>query len=281
MPGRLPSRLTAALAAALLACATLAACGDGDDGGATSGDAADWVLGAWSGVLHQEGMDPFRVWAQVRSLRSAARNTVRYSGLDCRGTWAPLGGDGEAFRFREVITAGRSRTCKGAGIVTLRRDGDRIAYRFRGGGVESRGVLSEDPQAGSGGEPERDAMAQSGTVAGAPGRELVLSRVTVPPGAALPLHRHRGTQVARVESGTLTYTVREGEVTVRRGQSDSSPRVVRTIAAGTTAPIRAGEWIVEQPSAIHRAENRGSEPVVIYLATLLEAGAPPATPVSR
>ncbi len=124
-------------------------------------------------------------------------------------------------------------------------------------------------------------MAQAGDVRGAPGRELVLSRVEVPPGATLPLHHHLGTQVARVESGTLTYSVRSGHVVVRRGQSDTGAPVVRTIRPGQTAPIRGGQWIVEQPSAIHRAANRGTEPVVIYLATLLEAGAPPATPVGR
>ena len=55
--------------------------------------------------------------------------------------------------------------------------------------------------------------------------------------------------------------------------------MVRTIKAGQTAQIRPGQWLVEQPSDIHRAANRGSVPVVIYLATLLETGAPPSTPV--
>ncbi len=129
-------------------------------------------------------------------------------------------------------------------------------------------------------EAKRDAMAQTAKVQGAPGRELVLSRVVVPPGAKLALHHHLGTQVARVESGTLTYTVEQGSVVVRRGQSDANPTVVRTIKAGQTGRIKAGEWIVEQPSDIHRAANNGSKPVTIYIATLLEAGAPPATPVS-
>ncbi|HKT83819.1 MAG TPA: hypothetical protein VJQ84_08290, partial [Solirubrobacterales bacterium] len=128
-------------------------------------------------------------------------------------------------------------------------------------------------------EAERDAMAQTAKAQGAPGRELVLSRVVVPPGAKLALHHHLGTQVARVESGVLTYTVEQGSVTVRRGQSDASPTVVRKIAAGQTARIKSGQWIVEQPSDIHRAANTGSKPVTIYIATLLEAGAPPATPV--
>lgn len=136
------------------------------------------------------------------------------------------------------------------------------------------------------GEPEpspsavRSALAETDDVRGAPGRTMVLSRVVVPPGAVLALHRHLGTQIARVQSGTLTYTVERGAVVVRRGEADRDPRAVRTIANGQTGRISAGQWIVEQPSAIHRATNKGNAPVVIYLATLLRKGAPPSTPVS-
>ena len=141
--------------------------------------------------------------------------------------------------------------------------------------------LAAGDSATSAPEAKRDAMAQTAKVQGAPKRELVLSRVVVPAGAKLALHHHRGTQVARIESGVLTYTVRQGSVVVRRGQSDANPTVVRTIKAGQTGQIKAGEWLVEQPSDIHRAANKGSKSVVIYLATLLEAGAPPATPVAE
>jgi len=127
---------------------------------------------------------------------------------------------------------------------------------------------------------KREALAQTDQVQGAPQRTMVLSKVTVPPGAELALHHHLGTQIARIDSGALTYTVREGSVTVRRGESDQDPQVVRTIKAGQTGRIKAGQWIVEQPSAIHQAANRGTVPVVIYLATLLRKGAPPSTPVS-
>ncbi|HEX4669227.1 MAG TPA: hypothetical protein VH275_04545 [Solirubrobacterales bacterium] len=126
----------------------------------------------------------------------------------------------------------------------------------------------------------RNALAQSSHVQGAPNRTMVLSRVEVEPGAKLALHHHLGTQVAHIEAGTLTYTVRRGSVVVRKGESDQDPQTVRTIKAGQTAPIRTGQWIVEQPSDIHEAANRGSDSVVIYLATLLQAGAPAATPVT-
>jgi quercetin dioxygenase-like cupin family protein len=125
----------------------------------------------------------------------------------------------------------------------------------------------------------RSALAQSEQVQGAPGRTLALSKVVIEPGARLAPHHHLGTQVAHIQSGVLTYTVERGSVTVRRGEADQSPKVVRSIKAGQTGRIRAGQWIVEQSSDIHHAANNGSSPVVIYLATLLKKGAPPSTPV--
>lgn len=148
---------------------------------------------------------------------------------------------------------------------------------FALGGVVLPGAFAEQKIAP---EVVRSALAQTDQVKGAPGRTMVLSRVVVNPGAQLALHHHRGTQISRVTAGTLTYTVERGSAVVRTGEADQSPRVVRTIGAGQTGRIRAGQWLVEQPSDIHRAANRGSVPVVIYLATLLETGAPPSTPVT-
>jgi hypothetical protein len=126
--------------------------------------------------------------------------------------------------------------------------------------------------------PVRKALAQTEHVQGAPGRTMVLSKVTVPPGAKLAVHHHLGTQISRVDSGTLTYTVRRGKAELYEGESDE-PKLIRTITADQTARITSGQWLVEQPSDIHQAANRGSSPVVIYLATLLKDGAAPSTPV--
>jgi hypothetical protein len=65
---------------------------------------------------------------------------------------------------------------------------------------------------------------------------------------------------------------------VRRGPAED-PTFVRTIKAGQTGKIGAGQWIVEQPSDIHMAANNSKGKIVIYLATLLRTGAPPSTPV--
>jgi hypothetical protein len=69
--------------------------------------------------------------------------TVHYTDIDCGGNWTYLGRDGSAYRFREVIDRGAGGECKGAGVVTLTPVADdRLAYVFRGGGIESRGPLS-------------------------------------------------------------------------------------------------------------------------------------------
>ena len=145
-------------------------------------------------------------------------------------------------------------------------------------GLLAAGVLVGRVIAQSGGSTvTRTALAESDKVRGASGRTLGLSRVTIPVGGSIPHHHHQGTQVSYIQSGVLTYTVKSGGVTVRTGSADN-PTVVRKINEGQTGAIRAGQWIVEQPSTIHRAANKGTTKIVIYLATLLKKGAPPSTP---
>lgn len=145
-------------------------------------------------------------------------------------------------------------------------------------GLLAIGVVVGQVIAQSGGSTvTRTALAQSTKVRGASGRTLGLSRVTIPVGGRIALHHHEGTQVSYIQAGVLTYTVKSGGVTVYSGPGDH-PMVVRKIMGGQTGQIRAGQWIVEQPSTIHRAANKGETKIVIYLATLLKKGAPPSTP---
>lgn len=124
----------------------------------------------------------------------------------------------------------------------------------------------------------REPLAQSKRPHGVKGKTLGLTRVIVRPGAELALHHHPGTQIAYVEKGTLTYSVDTGSVVVRRGPADDHPRLVRKIKAGETAKLKKRQWVVEQPETHHHAANRGSERVVLYLATLFRTGAPPSIP---
>ncbi len=138
------------------------------------------------------------------------------------------------------------------------------------GGVAISAV-KDDPPA-----PKYNSLARTVNPIGAKGKALGLSRVVIQPGAKIPLHYHEGTQVSYIQKGTLTYTVRNGGVKVMTGPGDKG-KVVRRIKAGQTGKIKAGQWLVEQPSTIHRANNFGDEKIVIYLSNLLDKDAPPST----
>jgi quercetin dioxygenase-like cupin family protein len=102
----------------------------------------------------------------------------------------------------------------------------------------------------------------------APGLRLGLWRVTIPVGASLPAHWHPGYQLARIESGTLTYTILSGELTILHPDGTTS-----TASAGQTVDIPAGTSVVEQPEARHSAANLGEVPIEIVLASLFTNGA--------
>jgi quercetin dioxygenase-like cupin family protein len=130
------------------------------------------------------------------------------------------------------------------------------------------------------GQATRTVLAQADDPAGARGRTLALSRVTIPADTQLGLHRHPGTQIAYIQSGTLTYTVRTGVVRVYRGTADQDPEVVRRIGAGQTGEVHTGEWVIERPDDVHFGANDGDRPVRILLATLFKTGRPPSIPVT-
>jgi len=138
------------------------------------------------------------------------------------------------------------------------------------GGVAISAVNDNPPP------PKYNSLARTVGPVGAPERALGLSRVVIQPGAKIPLHYHEGTQVSYVQTGTLTYTVRNGGVKVMTGPGDDG-KVVRRIKAGQTGKIRAGQWLVEQPTTIHRAANTGDGKIVIYLSNLLKKNANPST----
>ena len=125
----------------------------------------------------------------------------------------------------------------------------------------------------------RTVLAQAVNPPGANGRTLGLSRVRIPPHTRLALHRHPGVQLAYIQEGTLSYTVKRGVVKVYRGDADKDPVVVRRIAGGHSGKVHAGEWVIERPGVVHFGANRGDRPVVILLATLFRNGKPASIPV--
>lgn len=138
-------------AAAVIAVAGALLAGCGDDGAETtaadSPPAFDEVAGEWSGTLRQAATEPFPIEVTIESEDDERLNVVRYGGeIGCSGNWGFVGEAGSQLLFREVIDRGRGGRCKGVGTVRLTPTGaaDRLDYEFRGGGVESEGVLSRD-----------------------------------------------------------------------------------------------------------------------------------------
>lgn len=128
---------------ATVAALALSACGEREEPAIAEGpDRAFEIEGRWSGKLHQRDVPPFEVRATIASLERTKGNVVRYSGIDCSGTWEYLGADETSYRFREVIDRGSGARCKGTGTVRLTPlTQSRVAYEFTGGGVRSAGRL--------------------------------------------------------------------------------------------------------------------------------------------
>jgi hypothetical protein len=130
---------------ALCLAPVLAGCGEREEPevSATTTESQFEITGEWEGRLTQKGLKPFTARATIVSLERSKENVVRYSGINCAGTWDYLGATATAYRFREVIDRGEGRECKGVGTVELTPlTEDRVGYRFTGGGITSEGVLT-------------------------------------------------------------------------------------------------------------------------------------------
>ena len=73
--------------------------------------------------------------------------------------------------------------------------------------------------------------------------ELVAVKYIIPPGKKLGWHHHVAMNHGVLVQGELTIIAQDGKTKV----------------------MRAGEVVVEMVDAIHHGENRGTEPVVLYM----------------
>lgn len=73
--------------------------------------------------------------------------------------------------------------------------------------------------------------------------ELVAVKYVIPPGKKLGWHHHIAMNHGVLVQGELTIIAQDGKTMV----------------------MRAGEVVVEMVDAIHHGENRGTEPVVLYM----------------
>ena len=82
--------------------------------------------------------------------------------------------------------------------------------------------------------------------------ELVAVKYIIPPGKKLGWHHHVAMNHGVLVQGELTIIAQDGKTKV----------------------MRAGEVVVEMVDAIHHGENRGTEPVVLYMFYLSQKDMP-------
>ena len=82
--------------------------------------------------------------------------------------------------------------------------------------------------------------------------ELVAVKYIIPPGKKLGWHHHVAMNRGVLVQGELTIIAQDGKTKV----------------------MRAGEVVVEMVDAIHHGENRGTEPVVLYMFYLSQKDMP-------
>ncbi len=113
------------------------------------------------------------------------------------------------------------------------------------------------------------AFLNEGQPAAAPGQSLVVYRITFH-GGEVPAHRHPGTTVATVESGTLSWTLLQGTVWVTR--PGMPPEQVT--APGTELVLKPGEGLLYNADVVHTARAAGDQPAVAIVAVLFAVGQP-------
>ena len=133
---------------------------------------------------------------------------------------------------------------------------------------------------GSGSDPVvREILAHMDSPPGAPGQRLTLVRYTIAPAAQLAPHIHPGIQVASITSGTLTYQVLSGTVTIQRKVAATGvPAATEVLTGPAETTLGAGDVVFEEGQMVHFGANLTSAPVVIA-ATLITEGSDLAVPV--
>jgi quercetin dioxygenase-like cupin family protein len=104
---------------------------------------------------------------------------------------------------------------------------------------------------------------------GAPGQTLVLYRV-IARGGEVPWHRHPGTSLLTVESGTFSSVMQTGTAWVTR--PGAAPEQVTE--PGTEIVLEPGEGLSYSAEVVHNARAAGEEPASVLVAGLLETGQP-------
>jgi quercetin dioxygenase-like cupin family protein len=96
-------------------------------------------------------------------------------------------------------------------------------------------------------------------------------RITLQPGATVPLHTHPGPEFGRVENGVMTVRV-EGEVVIAQATVAGTPQAPRVPPIGQEFDLVAGDQIVYPSGVPFSFSNLTLDPVSVITAVILPAG---------
>ncbi len=108
--------------------------------------------------------------------------------------------------------------------------------------------------------------------ASAPGQALALLRITFAPGGSVAPHTHPGETVFHLESGTLQFTLVEGEARLVRASGGvpaaATPTAVEPIPVGAEITLTAGDTVYYDGSVLQSERNDGDEDAVVLASNL-------------
>lgn len=106
----------------------------------------------------------------------------------------------------------------------------------------------------------------------APGQALALLRITVAPGGSVASHTHPGETIYHLSSGTLQFTLQEGEAELMRAvdgvPAAATPTASEAIPVGEEITLSAGDTIYYDGEVLQSERNDGAEDAVVLVANL-------------
>ena len=106
----------------------------------------------------------------------------------------------------------------------------------------------------------------------APGQALALLRITFAPGGSVAPHTHPGETVFHLASGTLQFTLHEGEAQLVRAvdgaPAAATPTAGEAMTIGEEITLNAGDTIYYDAAVVQSERNDGSEDAVVLASNL-------------
>jgi quercetin dioxygenase-like cupin family protein len=140
------------------------------------------------------------------------------------------------------------------------------------GGLTSTGQAQQSTPAAGGGTGVTTELLGRFPSELAPGQALALLRITFAPGGSVAPHSHPGETVFHLASGTLQFTLHEGEAQLVRAvdgaPAAATPTAAEAMTVGDEITLSAGDTIYYDAAVVQSERNDGDEDAVVLASNL-------------